>query len=115
MAAVRRMIARRCPRARERYQEGRESQVVPVETKPTPVVAANRSQRPERLTALDQQVRSFCKGAVRTFNSFLIFITGDHWTSVLAAWVLVLSTVLCIALLIVALGKAEHTLGEREL
>lgn len=86
MAAVRRMIAKRCPRSREREGTGTGG-------KPTPVVGA--AKPPSAIKAMYTRV-------VRTLDAFLSFMTGDHWTSVLAAWLLVILTALCIALLIAA-------------
>lgn len=88
MAAVRRMIAKRCPRSREREGAG-----AGAGGKPTPVVGA--AKPPSAIKAMYTRV-------VRALDAFLSFMTGDHWTSVLAAWLLVILTALCIALLIAA-------------
>ncbi len=101
VAAVRRMIARRCPRAREREQgHAREA--------PPPVVAA--AKPPTGLTLARRKARTVYDRAVRALDAFLSFMTGDHWTSVLAAWTLVVLTVLCVALLAAAARSGTQEL-----
>lgn len=109
MASVRRMVTRRCPRSRERVGVGTGAGS---QSRPTPVVAA--SKPPTGLTRMRMTIRAMYARTLRALDAFLSFITGDHWTSVLAAWALVLLTLLCIALLFAA-SAGIVTLDTQEL
>ena len=96
MANVRAMIARRARRGglndSSIYSDLKSSGSV--EKKPVPVVAAAKPP-----TALQEILRASYRTTTRGLDRFLSFITGEHWTSVLAAWLLILLSLASVAFL----------------
>ena len=96
MASVRSMIARRARRggvgAHEGAGSGGGDSGTASEKKPVPVVAAAKPP-----TALQQAWRAGYRNTARNLDRFLAFMTGDHWTSVVAAWLLIVLSALSVA------------------
>ena len=98
LANVRTMIARRARRSglddNSIYNGSTSSESGGERKKPVPVVASTKPP-----TALQRSLRNGYRDVARGLDRFLSFMTGDHWTSVAAAWLLILLSLVSVVFL----------------